>query len=54
MNNKDKNEKNTDIYEDEIEYVHKAEIDCKYSKNGHCDDCVLPENEICPYEDEIK
>jgi len=52
MNNKDKNELSK---EENIDYthLHKAEADCKYSKNGLCDECILTENEKCPYVDEL-
>jgi len=35
-------------------YSDKAELDCEYSATGLCDDCSLPENDICPFEDEFK
>ena len=60
MNNKDKKKlslyKTTDDLEEENKdytHFHKAEVDCKYSKNGLCDECILTENEKCPYGDEI-
>jgi len=34
--------------------MEKAEVDCVYAKKGSCEDCTLPENEKCPYEDESK
>jgi len=54
MKNKDKKDEMDLINNiDDHTYIHKAEIDCKYSKKGNCDGCILPENEICPYEDEF-
>jgi len=40
-----------DPEEENIVYNHiqTPEVDCKYSKNGFCEECILIENEKCPY-----
>ena len=48
MSKKDLGEDKTDNPSD------KAELDCEYTSNGRCDDCTLPEEDICPFEDEFK
>ena len=48
LNNKDCGDKKSNNCSD------KAELDCEYSSSGLCDDCSLPENDICPFEDEFK
>jgi len=32
--------------------MEQAEVDCVYTKTGSCEDCNLPENKNCPYENE--
>jgi hypothetical protein len=55
VNNKDKIKLSTyetinDSEEGNIVYthLHKAKVDCKYSKNGLCNECIITESEKCP------
>ena len=54
MNNKDNNDEVSYENMDSNTHIQTPEVDCKYSKNGLCDECILKENEFCPYVDESK
>jgi len=56
MNNKDKNDEVSyeNIDNNTHAHIQTPKVDCKYSKNGLCDECTLMEDEFCPYVDESK